>query len=125
MGSARRRVAHPADHGRHAARSLGCRAVAGAVPRGIRSDSRRRLTCFDVRKRPAPVGGAWYLVSVMEDAHYEALLARDPRFDGVFFVGVSTTGIYCRPICPARTPARSRCSFYATAAEAEAAGYRA
>ncbi len=61
----------------------------------------------------------------MEDAHYDALVARDPRFDGVFFVGVSTTGIYCRPICPARTPARSRCSFYATAAEAEAAGYRA
>jgi AraC family transcriptional regulator of adaptative response / DNA-3-methyladenine glycosylase II len=61
----------------------------------------------------------------MEDAHYQALVARDPRFDGVFFVGVSTTGIYCRPICPARTPGRSRCTFYATAAEAEAAGYRA
>jgi AraC family transcriptional regulator of adaptative response / DNA-3-methyladenine glycosylase II len=60
-----------------------------------------------------------------QDARYDALLARDPRFDGVFFVGVSTTGVYCRPICPARTPARSRCSFYATAAEAEAAGYRA
>jgi AraC family transcriptional regulator of adaptative response / DNA-3-methyladenine glycosylase II len=62
---------------------------------------------------------------VIDDAHYQALVARDPRFDGVFFVGVSTTGIYCRPICPARTPGRSRCTFYATAAEAEAAGYRA
>ncbi len=60
-----------------------------------------------------------------DDAHYQALVARDPRFDGVFFVGVATTGIYCRPICPARTPARSRCTFYATAALAEAAGYRA
>ena len=71
------------------------------------------------------MGGAWYLVSVTDDAHYQALVARDPRFDGVFFVGVTTTGIYCRPICPARTPARSRCTFHATAALAEAAGFRA
>ena len=40
---------------------------------------------------------------------YTALTARDPRFDGVFFVGVTSTGIYCRPICPARTPKRSNC----------------
>lgn len=60
-----------------------------------------------------------------DDAHYQALVARDPRFDGVFFVGVTTTGIYCRPICPARTPARSRCTFHATTAQAEAAGFRA
>jgi AraC family transcriptional regulator, regulatory protein of adaptative response / DNA-3-methyladenine glycosylase II len=53
------------------------------------------------------------------------MVARDPRFDGVFFVAVKTTGIYCRPICPARTPARSRVTFYATAVAAEAAGYRA
>ena len=61
----------------------------------------------------------------MSDAHYEALAARDPRFDGVFFVGVQTTGIYCRPICPARTPARARCAFFGSPAEAEAAGFRA
>ena len=60
-----------------------------------------------------------------DDACYDALLARDRRFDGVFFVGVSTTGIYCRPICPARTPGRTRCSFYASPALAERAGYRA
>ncbi len=60
-----------------------------------------------------------------DDARYEALLTRDPRFDGVFFVGVSTTGIYCRPICPARTPGRTRCTFYVTPAQAEAAGFRA
>ena len=53
------------------------------------------------------------------------MCARDARFDGVFFVGVSTTGIYCRPVCPARTPARRRCEFFALAAEAERAGYRA
>jgi AraC family transcriptional regulator of adaptative response / DNA-3-methyladenine glycosylase II len=60
-----------------------------------------------------------------DDARYDALTARDPRFDGVFFVGVSTTGIYCRPICPARTPGRARCTFYETPTQAEAAGYRA
>ena len=53
------------------------------------------------------------------------MTTRDPRFDGVFFVGVRTTGIYCRPICPARTPARSRCEFFATPALAERAGFRA
>ncbi|WP_257455282.1 DNA-3-methyladenine glycosylase 2 [Archangium lipolyticum] len=56
---------------------------------------------------------------------YRALTARDRRFDGLFFVGVSTTGIYCRPVCTARTPRQERCSFYRTAAEAERAGYRA
>ncbi|HEY4245076.1 MAG TPA: AlkA N-terminal domain-containing protein [Kofleriaceae bacterium] len=60
-----------------------------------------------------------------DDARYRALTTHDRRFDGVFFVGVSTTGIYCRPICPARTPRRDRVTFYATAAQAEAAGYRA
>ncbi|MBX7101944.1 MAG: helix-turn-helix domain-containing protein, partial [Myxococcaceae bacterium] len=56
---------------------------------------------------------------------YQAVLAKDARFDGVFFVGVSSTGIYCRPVCPARTPARARCRFFRSAAEAEAHGFRA
>lgn len=55
---------------------------------------------------------------------YAALKARDPRFDGGFFVGVATTGIYCRPVCPARTPARENCRFFANAAAAERAGFR-
>jgi AraC family transcriptional regulator of adaptative response / DNA-3-methyladenine glycosylase II len=72
------------------------------------------------------VGAAWYFEIVTPDlARYEALATRDARFDGVFFVGVRTTGIYCRPICPARTPARARCAFFATPAHAEAAGFRA
>lgn len=58
------------------------------------------------------------------DSCYAALAARDDRFDGVFFVGVSTTGIYCRPICAVRMPGRDRCRFFARAAEAEAAGFR-
>jgi AraC family transcriptional regulator of adaptative response / DNA-3-methyladenine glycosylase II len=58
------------------------------------------------------------------DRCYAALKARDARFDGRFFVAVSTTGIYCRPVCPARTPGRERCRFYANAASAEREGYR-
>ena len=53
-----------------------------------------------------------------------ARLARDPRFDGLFFIGVRTTGIYCRPICPARSPAEKNVSYYPTAAQAAAEGYR-
>jgi AraC family transcriptional regulator of adaptative response / DNA-3-methyladenine glycosylase II len=58
------------------------------------------------------------------DACYRALAARDPRFDGRFFVGVRTTGIYCRPICPARTPRRENVGFFTTAAAAQGAGFR-
>jgi AraC family transcriptional regulator of adaptative response / DNA-3-methyladenine glycosylase II len=61
----------------------------------------------------------------MEDTWYRAIVSRDPRFDGVFFVGVTTTGIYCRPVCPARTPGRDRVRFYRRAAEAERDGFRA
>ena len=59
------------------------------------------------------------------DTCYRAMVARDPRFDGRFFTGVTSTGIYCRPICPARTPARVNMRFFAHAATAEAAGFRA
>ncbi|WP_169950587.1 Ada metal-binding domain-containing protein [Microbispora sp. H11081] len=58
------------------------------------------------------------------DACYLAVSARDSRFDGRFYTAVTTTGIYCRPICPARTPARSNVRFYRHAAAAEAAGFR-
>lgn len=55
---------------------------------------------------------------------YKALTARDSRFDGVFFVGVTSTGIYCRPICPAKTPKETNCRFYDNPQEAEHAGFR-
>lgn len=58
-----------------------------------------------------------------EDAYYEALCARDPRFDGKFFVGVKTTGIYCRPICPAR-PLRKNVLFFSSPLDAERSGFR-
>lgn len=58
------------------------------------------------------------------DACYRAICARDPRFDGRLFTGVKTTGIYCRPICPARVPKRENVLFYPSAAAAQEAGFR-
>ncbi len=58
------------------------------------------------------------------DANYAALQRRDPALDGVVFVAVKTTGIYCRPVCPARTPFARNVVFYPSAAAAERAGYR-
>jgi len=59
------------------------------------------------------------------DTCYRAVLARDPRFDGRFYTAVTSTGIYCRPVCPARTPARHNMRFYPHPGAAEAAGFRA
>lgn len=53
-----------------------------------------------------------------------ARLSRDARFDGLFFTAVKSTGIYCRPVCPAPTPKRANVSYYGNAAAAEAAGFR-
>ncbi len=58
------------------------------------------------------------------DACYKALLSRDNRFDGKFFVGVSSTGIYCRPVCKVKTPQKPNCSFFQNAVAAEQAGFR-
>jgi len=58
------------------------------------------------------------------EACHRALDTHDPRFDGLFFVGISSTGIYCRPVCPTRQTKRENRTFYPTAAAAEAAGYR-
>ncbi|MDQ1066741.1 DNA-3-methyladenine glycosylase 2 family protein [Streptomyces canus] len=60
-----------------------------------------------------------------EDTRYEAVRSRDARFDGEFFFAVETTGIYCRPSCPAVTPKRRNVRFYATAAAAQGSGFRA
>lgn len=60
-----------------------------------------------------------------QEACYRAVLTRDARFDGRFFGCVKTTGIYCRPVCPARTPKRENMVFVASAAAAEEAGFRA
>jgi AraC family transcriptional regulator of adaptative response / DNA-3-methyladenine glycosylase II len=63
----------------------------------------------------------------MLPAHHiceRARLSRDPRFDGAFFIGVVTTGIYCRPVCPVRQPAAENVRYYPSAAAAEEAGFR-
>ncbi|WP_263494486.1 DNA-3-methyladenine glycosylase 2 family protein [Streptomyces sp. PSKA30] len=60
-----------------------------------------------------------------EDSRYEAVRSRDGRFDGAFFFAVETTGIYCRPSCPAVTPKRHNVRFFATAAAAQGSGFRA
>ncbi len=59
------------------------------------------------------------------EACYRAVSSRDRRFDGVFYTAVRTTGIYCRPSCPARTPAMKNVSFHPSAASAQLAGFRA
>jgi AraC family transcriptional regulator, regulatory protein of adaptative response / DNA-3-methyladenine glycosylase II len=102
-GVADQRVTHVHTHGRgdgHAARSEN--------GRHVRRDAR-------ILQSMSPLD---------PEACYRALVAHDGRFDGLFFVGVKTTGIYCRPVCRARTPRRDRCVFFRTGAEAEAAGFR-
>ena len=59
------------------------------------------------------------------DERYAAIQSRDARFDGQFVTAVSSTGIYCRPSCPARTPKPANVTFYPTSAAAHEAGYRA
>lgn len=92
----------------------------------------------DVRKRLDAMRGGAYKDPMDTAAHntdasmpeldrascYRALAAKDTRFDGVFFTGVKTTGIYCRPVCTVKTPRESSCLFFSTAAAAEAAGFR-
>ena len=66
------------------------------------------------------------LATALFDSHaaYQVITARDARFDGRLFVGVTSTGIYCRPICRVRTPRERNCRFFATPAQAEAAAFR-
>jgi methylphosphotriester-DNA--protein-cysteine methyltransferase len=77
-------------------------------------------TAYDLRMNAAPE------LSPRQDAHacYQALKAHDARFDGRFFVGVSSTRIYCRPVCRVKLPKFENCSFFDHAALAESAGYR-
>ncbi len=60
-----------------------------------------------------------------DEQRYQAAVSKDPRFDGVFFTAVTSTGIYCRPSCPAMTPKREHMRFYRSAAAAQEAGFRA
>ncbi len=84
------------------------------------------MRSFDrVQKPLATRGGEADNGAMLDDAtYYDATRRRDPAADGLFFIGVHTTGIYCRPICPARTPLRRNISFFASAAAAQEAGLR-
>jgi AraC family transcriptional regulator of adaptative response / DNA-3-methyladenine glycosylase II len=83
-------------------------------------------TSCHVRKRRDSTSDVWQngVMILDHDACYRAISARDARFDGRLYTGVKTTGIYCRPICPARTPKRENVVFFATAAAAQEAGFR-
>lgn len=71
------------------------------------------------RSTPSPAAD-----SAQDEGRYLAVLARDARFDGHFFTAVTSTGIYCRPVCAVRPPRRENCRFFALAAQAESAGFR-
>ncbi len=63
-------------------------------------------------------------MKIDDEIAHAAVEARDRRFDGLFFLGVTSTGIYCRCVCPARTPKRQNRRIYSTAAAAERDGFR-
>jgi len=71
------------------------------------------------------LGGSAPLADTDDERRYQAAVSKDPRFDGVFIIGVTSTGIYCRPSCPAITPKRANMRFYRSAAAAQEAGFRA
>jgi AraC family transcriptional regulator, regulatory protein of adaptative response / DNA-3-methyladenine glycosylase II len=75
-------------------------------------------------ERAAPIGVTLCTMKLTDQQYYQAVVTRDRRFDGVFFVGVKSTGIYCRPVCPSRRPLATSCVFFTHAAIAEAAGFR-
>ncbi len=77
----------------------------------------------DVTQTPTtPAGG---VPALDDEQRYQAAVSKDPRFDGVFFIAVTSTGIYCRPSCPAITPKRENMRFHRSAAAAQEAGFRA
>jgi AraC family transcriptional regulator of adaptative response/methylated-DNA-[protein]-cysteine methyltransferase len=77
------------------------------------------------RLSPSPLTPSRSRVSANDEVRWAAVVARDPAFDGLFFTAVETTGVYCRPSCPAKRPNRRNVRFYDTAEEAEKAGFRA
>jgi AraC family transcriptional regulator of adaptative response / DNA-3-methyladenine glycosylase II len=82
-------------------------------------------TVRHVRKAPARTRGRPHSSRMDFEGRYRAVASRDERFDGFFYTAVTSTGIYCRPSCPASTPRRENVRFYPTAAAAQVAGFRA
>jgi AraC family transcriptional regulator, regulatory protein of adaptative response / DNA-3-methyladenine glycosylase II len=86
----------------------------------VRQQSTRRVRA---RSGPGALGSG--VPALDDEQRYAAAVSKDARFDGVFFTGVTSTGIYCRPSCPAITPKRENMRFYRSAAAAQEAGFRA
>src|SRR5689334_22216024 len=109
---------------------LAGRRTSGTWPppaRGWMSDSRqfrsaRAGIVEGVSQNSTITGG---VAALDDERRYQAAVSKDPRFDGVFFIAVTSTGIYCRPSCPAITPKRANMRFYRSAAAAQEAGFRA
>jgi AraC family transcriptional regulator of adaptative response / DNA-3-methyladenine glycosylase II len=117
---------------------MGPQGRADGAPKGVHGFSRigprsrrvasenRHFVAIHVRK-PRDIGRVRAHLRAMDmddDACYRAFTTRDARLDGRVFVGVKTTGIYCRPICPARTPKRENVTFFTSAFAAQEAGFR-
>jgi AraC family transcriptional regulator, regulatory protein of adaptative response / DNA-3-methyladenine glycosylase II len=83
------------------------------------------ITRADDRAAAAGRGTSGGLPGMDDEQRYQAAVSKDPRFDGVFFIAVTSTGVYCRPSCPAITPKRENMRFYRSAAAAQDAGFRA
>ena len=127
---ARRRRRRDGGHDGVGSWSRGCTGASdraspctGEVSVAAVSDSRWILR--PVSARLDTVKTATRLALLDPESCYRAVKSRDRRFDGVFYTAVRTTGIYCRPSCPARTPALANVTFHPTAAAAQSAGYRA
>ena len=95
----------------------------------VHKQVRKRLVQSDARRIIMPMTTAndtadSVPASLADNDCYLALKARDARFDGSFFTGVTSTGIYCRPVCSVRTPKRENCRFFHHAVQAESAGFR-
>src|SRR6202453_1253498 len=100
---------------------------AGTGPPGCLSDFRQCSAAPDgiVEGVTKNVTGAFGMTALDDEQRYQAAVSKDPRFDGVFFIAVTSTGIYCRPSCPAITPKRQNMRFYRSAAAAQDGGFRA
>src|SRR3954466_16406868 len=107
--------------------------VAPALPDGaaLRSGAnsavigQRQLAMSDFRQTGAAGRAIFQCMLLDLELCHQAFEAKDPRFDGWVFAGITSTGIYCRPSCPARTPKRENRRYFLTAAAAQAAGFRA
>ena len=120
-------------------RYRGTRQVRSVEMRGISRSLSAHPAGVDVRFPPVLVHAGWHCGGVTQNSstrvggvaaldderRYQAAVSKDGRFDGVFFIAVTSTGIYCRPSCPAITPKRANMRFYRSAAAAQEVGFRA